>query len=61
MRPKTQHIAEERKVFKRGGASPQLLKEEKAEYAKEGYKFANGGAVKARATTKKLGAACGCK
>lgn len=58
MRPKSQHIAEERKVFKRGGASPQLLKEEKAEYAKEGLKFASGGAVKARAKTKQMGKVC---
>ena len=33
------HANEEAKALKRGGASPRLLAEEKAEYAKKGVKF----------------------
>lgn len=52
------HAAEEKKALKRGGASPALMAEERAEYAKKGVKFANGGHVKARQTAKSHGKAC---
>lgn len=52
------HAMKEMAVLKKGGASPQLMAEEKAEYAKKGVKLANGGAVKARQTTKMHGKAC---
>lgn len=44
-RPMTQHIKEEKAALKKGGASKQLMAEERAEYAKKGYKFAKGGLV----------------
>lgn len=56
-RPVQTHASEEKKVLKKGGASPQLMAEEKAEYAKKGVKFASGGVVK-RATPKNRGCAC---
>lgn len=52
------HANEEKKALKRGGASPQLMAEERAEYAKKGVKFASGGHVKARQTVKSHGKAC---
>lgn len=52
------HANEEKKALRRGGASEQLMAEERAEYAKKGVKFANGGHVKARQTTKSHGKAC---
>lgn len=52
------HAKEEAKALKRGGASPKLMAEERAEYAKKGVKFASGGHVKARQTTKAHGKAC---
>jgi hypothetical protein len=56
-RPVQSHATEEKKILKKGGASPRLMAEEKAEYAKKGVKFASGGVVK-RATAKTRGAAC---
>jgi hypothetical protein len=53
-----EHVAEEKSALKRGGASPKLMAEERAEYAKKGVKFANGGHVKARATATSRGKAC---
>lgn len=52
------HAKEESKALKRGGASPALMAEERAEYAKKGVKFASGGYVKARQTAKSKGKAC---
>lgn len=52
------HVQAEKKALVKGGASPKLMAQERAEYAKEGVKFANGGAVKARATVKSHGCAC---
>jgi len=60
------HATEEAKALKRGGASPRLMAEERAKYAKKGVKFADGGAVKyadgghvkARQTTKSHGKSC---
>lgn len=55
------HVKAEKAALVKGGASKKLMAQERAEYAKEGVKFASGGAVKARATTKQMGPACGCK
>lgn len=44
-RPVQLHAKEEKAALKRGGASKQLMAEEKAEYAKKGVKFAAGGKV----------------
>lgn len=51
-RPMSDHIKEEKAVLKRGGASKQLMAEERAEYAKQGYKFAKGGLVKTKPVKK---------
>lgn len=52
------HAKEEKAALQRGGASRQLMAEERAEYAKKGVKFANGGSVKARAKPTTHGKAC---
>jgi len=54
------HVKAEKKALQKGGASKKLMAQERAEYAREGVKFANGGAVKARATVKSHGKAWGC-
>ncbi|MFM1990236.1 MAG: hypothetical protein RJA99_3193 [Pseudomonadota bacterium] len=53
-----EHANEEAKALRRGGASKQLMAEEREEYAKKGVKFASGGSVKARMTAKSHGKAC---
>lgn len=59
-----QHIKAEEAALKRGGASPKLMAQERAEWKSEGYKCggavhkANGGPVTARATVKSHGSAC---
>ena len=56
-RPMKEHEKEELAALRKGGASKQLVAEEKAEYAKKGVKLASGGVV-ARAKTKKHGTVC---
>lgn len=57
-RPLQSHATEEKKALRRGGASKELMAEERAEYAKKGVKFAKGGSVKAAAMPKSKGKAC---
>lgn len=58
LKPKAmkQHIKSEEAALKRGGASPKLMAQERAEWKAEGYK--SGGPVKARSTVKSHGSAC---
>lgn len=56
-RPMKEHAKEELAALRKGGASKQLVAEEKAEYAKKGVKLASGGLVQ-RASVKKHGKAC---
>ena len=48
------HATEEAKALKRGGASPRLMAEEKAEYAKKGVKFPTKPATKFAPKRKKV-------
>lgn len=48
------HATEEARALKRGGASPRLMAEEKAEYAKKGVNFPVKPAAKSAPKRKKV-------